>query len=168
MRVKIDAKKVRENIVKRFKDFESDPEQLDLFAKRIVRNVKADAVNGYNFNGEQFPSLSTQWIKRKSRLLTVNNPSRFYSAGKSNLSFMGDLLKAIKYKLSGKEVILLITGNHRKVKGIRGKNLKGSNSNLATIYDGLASRDKAWGFLGVSEESRQYLRTLFIRFLRRK
>jgi hypothetical protein len=168
MRIKINSDKARENIIRRFKEFENNAEQLDLFAKRIVRNVKADAVEGINYNKESFPELSSSWEDRKSKLLDVNSSSRFYGRGKSNVSFMGDLLKSIAYKIRGNEIILLITGNHRKVKGIRGKYLEGSNSALADIYDGLASRDKAWGFLGVSQDSKAYLKTIFIRFLRRK
>ena len=167
-RITFDTSKVTKELRKKFEGFIDDKDSMDKYGKRLVRNIRADAIDGKNHKGENFPSLSREWVLRKARLSSVNSLSRFYSKGKSNVTFMGDLVKGVAYELKTREIELLVQGNHRAVIGVKGKVLKGSTAKLSVIYSGLVDIDDNYAFLGPSDASNEYLIVLFKRYLRRK
>ena len=166
-KVKFNAKRFEKNLKKRFEGFTKDGKEMEKVAKTIVRNIKADAREGKDFDGKSFPSLASSTIDRRRRLAETNNVSRFFSAARSNATFLGDTINKIKGAFKGKGMVELFgEGKHRKIKGVRGKPLKGSDAKISDILAGLKAR--GWNILGVSEKSRNSIRKQFIRYLRRR
>jgi hypothetical protein len=133
-----------------------------------LREIKANSRQGVGFDGENLPSLSKEWDERRKRLATVNSTSRFYnsSPAKSTVSFLGDTINKLKYRIEGSRITIFGEGNHKRVKGIRVNFLEGSNSPISDILAGL--KKKGYKILGVSDKAREQIRTNFIRFIRRK
>ena len=168
--VKFNSKQIEENLTKKFDAFKTDEKSLNDFGERLVVNIKADARAGLTYTGKAFPSLSPEWVKRKNKLADKNNGSldRFYKSGKSNVTFFGDLLRGLYYKVKGGKLVLGFKGKHQAIIGVRGKVLEGSRAKLSDIYDGLGLIDNRYKFVNVSEASELYLKDLFVKYLRRK
>lgn len=161
-------KKITANLNKRFDEFTSDKEELDKAGKIILREIKANSQQGVGYDGKSLPALSSSWDERRKRLATVNKTGRFYSSSpaRSTVTFLGDTMKKLKYAISGNKIEVFGEGKHKKIKGIRGKPLKGSNSNISDILKGLI--DKGYKILGVSDKAKEQIKTNFIRYIRRK
>lgn len=170
-KVKINSrqlKKITKNLQKRFDDFTEDKKELNKAGEIILREIKANSRQGVGYDGESLPSLSSSWDKRRKRLASVNNTSRFYdsSPARSTVSFLGDTINKLKYRIEGAKIEVFGEGNHRRIKGIRVNFLEGSNSPISDILSGL--KEKGYKILGVSDKARDQIRTNFIRFIRRK
>lgn len=158
--------KVIRNLERRFTDFTNDPRELEKAAKVIVRNIKADSREGKGYDGKSFPSLSPDTVKRRSKLASYNSVSRFFLAGKANVTFVGQTINAIKYAIRGNKIVIFATGKHSPLKGVRGKKLQGSDAKFSDILKGLAGL--GYRIIGVSKKSKESIRTQFVRFLRRR
>lgn len=167
-KIRIDKKsfrRVQRNIQKQFKAFTEDKTELDRAGQIIVTQIKAETREGVGFDGESFPTLAGSTIERRQALATVNNTSRFFRAGRSNATFLGDTVNKITHKLSGRAIVLLGKGKHRKVKGIRVRFLEGSDAPTQDILNNLASL--GYNILGVSERAKERIIVRFRRFIRR-
>jgi len=165
MKISFNSKKIEKKILARAKRAKESKKFLTKAAKLWQRNVKADTAKGRSYTGMKFPSISSRWAERRDRLLSVNRKSPFYRYGKSNASFMGDTIKAIKAKPFGGKLQLYVEGKHKKVKGIRGKYLKGSSADIADIIRGL--RSNGIHIMGVSKLVKKLIKQEFIREFRR-
>lgn len=170
-KVNFDLKKLRKitkNLTKRFDEFTSDSKELQKVARIVVKEIKANSAQGLGHDGNPLPSISDKWDERRAKLLKVNPKGDFTDLGSktSKVSFMGDTLKKIKFKINGSKIEIFGDGNHRSITGIRGKKLKGSNASISDILKGLS--DLGYKILGVSDMARTQIRNNFIRFIRRR
>lgn len=165
-RIKFDTKQIGKNLIKRFDEFKSSKKEMDKVGRIVTREIKVNSRKGIGYDGRAFPSITSKTIDRRKKLSTVNRTNRDFSAGKSNATFMGDTINKITYQVKRATVIIFGKGNHRIIKGLRGKTLQGSNAKISEIITGL--QGKGWRIMGVSKKARAQIRTNFIRFLRRR
>lgn len=166
MKVKFNSKQYTDGLIKSFKKFTKDTKELDKAATTIVREIKADSRDGKGYDGKDFPNYTNdKTVPRRTALGAVNRTSRFFSPGKNNATFMGDTINKITHKVKKGIIELFGQGNHRIIKGVRGKSLKGSNAPIASILEGLS--DLGYKILGVSKNSNKKIAIQFKRWLRR-
>lgn len=84
------------------------------------------------------PSLQRSTIKRRERLATVNTTGPGYQAGKSNLTFTGQLLRSLRIKFVASRLVFQFTAlkSRRPYNLIRGG--KGQKTDNTTIFRGQA------------------------------
>lgn len=165
-KVKFDVKKYFRQMKRKFNKFARDPKELERAASVIQRQIRADTRDGKGYTGKKFPSIKVSTVKRRRALAEVNRPSRFYKAFFSNATLTGDTVNKIKAKAKAKGRIELFgAGNHKALKGVRGKRLKGSNAPISKILGGLT--DRGWKILGISKKAKSRILVQFKRWIRR-
>lgn len=94
--------------------------------RAVVKDIKDKTRAGISpITGSPFTPLSESWIKRKSRLAPFQSKlSKFYSKGRSNLTFSGQLLNALTSLVTRKPdevTINIFTKNTKRTpyRGIR-------------------------------------------------
>ena len=166
-KVKIDSKAFTKRLVSKFNSFANDKKEMEKAAVVILRNIKADSRDGVGYDGNGFPSLKSSTVERRRKLGEVNNTNRFFAPGTSNATFMGDTINKIAAKFIGGGIIELSgKGNHRKITGVRGKKLEGSDASISDILSGL--KKLGYKILGASDKSANSIKKQFIRYIRRK
>lgn len=166
-------KKITKNLKKRFSQFQKDEEELEKAGKIILREIRANARQGVGYDGKPLPSITTgkgSWDERRKALAKVNKTSKFYEPASvtSTVSFTGDTIKKLKFKIKGNIIEIFGEGKHKKIRGVRGKFLKKSNSPIAKIIKGLRELNPSYKIIGASDKAKEQIRTNFIRFIRRK
>ena len=164
-KVTLDAEKAFKYLDKKLKQFTTDRSNVDKVARIILSDIKKGSRSGKGYDGEKFPSLKVTTVKRRRRLAGVNKTNKNYHPFLSNVTFMGDTINKLFYKVIGRSIFISGKGNHRYVKGIRVKKIKGSNAPIRKILGGLQS--KGWKILGVSDNAKKKVSRLFRRYLRR-
>lgn len=155
-------RRVREAI----SNFKNNQKELEKAARTIQNELRATIREGKQADDSSFPPLKRKTIERRARLSTVNKTSKYYTAGRSNATLTGDLVRKLFAKPSGRRIEIFGKGSHKKYKGIRGKTLKGSDASISSIIDGFRKRGVT--LLGVTDSARKRIRTQFLRFLRRR
>ena len=167
VKVKFNSAKFTKELTRKFQGFTRDKKEMEKVSRTILRNIKADSRDGIGFDGKSFPKIKSKTIERRAKLSSINNMSRFFKSHFSNATFMGDTINKITSKLVGKGKIEFFgKGKHRKIKGVRGKSLKGSDAPVGEILKGLKSL--GYNILGVSQKSRESIKKQFLRYLRRR
>lgn len=166
VKIKFNPVKTKEQLYRRFDEFTKDSNEMDRVGKYLTRNIRADAVEGIGYDGMSFPSIAQSTINRRKVLAEVNRTSRFFSPSMSNMTFMGETVKAITYSIEGNKINLIAPGNHTPMHGVRVQQLQGSDAAFSEILRGL--KDLGYLILGVSKKSETQIRELFTRFLRRR
>lgn len=164
-RIRFDSLKFSKGLNKKFEEFVNDPKELDKAGQIITREIKADSRDGVGYDSKSFPSISSKTIKRRSALSKMNRTNRFFSATKSNITFMGDTVNGITHKVKGRYLEIFGKGRHKRIRGVRGKYLKGSNAKISDILKGL--NDLGFKILGVSNKAEKRIAIQFKRWLRR-
>jgi len=164
VKVKVDFKTVEKNLKKRFKQFKKT--ELVKSGKIIRNQIVEDARDGVGYDGKDFPDIKIKTITRRIDLSTVNKTHTKYSPALSSATFSGDTIKSLKSFASKGKIIIKAVGNHKSMKGIRGKKLKGSDAPTSKILSGL--EDRGWKILGVSKEAKVRVVKQFKQFLRRR
>ena len=99
-------------------------------ARFAIRRIKDKSREGDSLKtGKPFKPLTNATDRRKEMLAQLNKVSKFYVPGISNVTFTGQLLNAITFKLknglAGKLINIFVKDSKRRpVKGLRGKKLK--------------------------------------------
>ena len=159
-------KAIQNNIERRIKEFKKDTKELERSARIIRTEIVRDTRAGKGFDGKSFPDLSEKTTTRRGRLATQNRTHKDYRQFFSNATFTGDTVRKIKSKVKSFKIEIGGQGKHKKIKGIRGKTIKGSDSDISDILSGLSKR--GWKILGVSEGAKTKIKKQFLQFLRRK
>jgi hypothetical protein len=167
MKVKIDSKLAFERIVEKFDSFIKDPIEMKRVGKQILSDLKTGYINQQDPDGGPTKTISDNWDKRRKRLATVNSVSKFTKLGSKNttLSFTGQFLKSLKSKYENGLIIIEAIGSHIPYKNIRkGSGKAISNSELF----GYLSEWYGRTLIRVSDKSTANIKTIFLRYLRRK
>jgi hypothetical protein len=160
-------KKINQNLIKRFDEFTSNSKELNAAGKIVVDEIKANSKRGKGYDDKNLPDIGDEWDARRKKLIKVNPKSEFYkSSRRSRVSFMGDTLKGIVYVIVGSKIEIKGEGQHRKIKGLKGGFLKGSDSDISDILSGL--KKLGYKILGVSDRARDQIRRRFIEYIRRR
>ena len=140
-------------------------EVLNDVGQYVTTNLIGNARQGKTNEGTSFDPISKSWIKRKAALADVNNTDEFYKKNKSNLTFTGQLLRSISYRIYQGTLTLGIyfKGNRKPYKGIRKAELDGpaTNAELAEQIE------KTRPFMFISEKMNKVLVNRVIRGLKR-
>lgn len=143
----------------------SSKEVLDDIGDYTTKNLVGYARLGKTSDGSSFSPLSKSWIKRKASLADVNNTDEFYKKNKSNLTFTGQLLRSISYRIYQGTLTLGIyfKGNRNPYKGLVKSELDGpaTNTELAEQIE------KTRPFMFISEKMNKVLVNRVIRSLKR-
>jgi len=161
--------KVEIQVKKRLEDLLKDTTMLnevgETTAKMIVNNARSGSVFK-NDKKEKIKKLKNISIAHRKYLAKYNSTSDVYSASRSNLSFTGQFLKSIKHTVKRGLIIIEPTGSRTGYKtGPKTKDSNPpSNKQLAKF---LADNGREI-FGGLDKIGIKRLKTLIIRFLRRK
>lgn len=116
----------------------------------MVQRIQAEARRTKPLNEDRsFPQLTENTVNRRKRLATVNNTQATFKPSRSNLTFTGQLIDAIFYRInSSNEVVIDVRSSRRDpIQGIRGSALESPPTNKA-LQEELIGR----GFLLYSAE----------------
>lgn len=160
----------KEQVGKKFrkevKRFTKDKESMAKAARTIKVETLANIREGFGVDDKPLPPLKPSTISRREDMQDTNKTGLNYSAGFSNATFSGDLLKSYKVKFLGKGKFTgEFTGIHKKYKGFDGKPVGKTVANSA-IASGLSAR--GWEFYGVTKKARERLLENLRRFIRRR
>lgn len=120
------SKRVRLQVGKAIKDSGFEKELLE----DVVDEIKKNGIE---------PSLTAKTIKRRERLATVNPTDPDYQAGKSNLTFTGQLLASLRSKFQASKLVFNFTaiGKHKPYKLLtKKKRSPGPRPSNAEIFKG--------------------------------
>lgn len=128
------------NIEKKLKKVTTSKKVLNEIGEFLVDDVvnttrKGRVVNGQKFSGN--PKLKPSTKKWRKKYEKLNSTGDSYSTNKSNLTFTGELLRSITYKISGSRLTVFAKGRHSKYQGVNGK--IGSRPKNSEIIEGQAS-----------------------------
>lgn len=142
---------------------------LDEVGNFVTDRIRYQARISKPINSQNsFPNLKPSTIANREYLSQFNNTHETYDAGRSNLTFTGQLLDSIKHRIKSAGVIVLeFTGNHRGYKTGSGKLTKSlPNSKIARYLSeiGFDIFDKA---LKDNKQVKARIRSIVLRYLRR-
>jgi len=166
--------KIRGSITKRLNRIIQSTELLNQIGVFTTNKIKGTAKTGKSLkNGSKFKKLASSTIKNRENLAKYNATSNVYSNKRSNLSFTGQLLYSIKYKINTRNsrVIIRPTGDRKPYKNKSGGSTKGktiTNKQLGEIHDQGMGSVPARPFLDIDNETQNQINILFKKFLRRK
>jgi hypothetical protein len=101
------------NLAKKLNAAAKDDKFLEASGKLVVRDIKAVVSSGK----VTFKPLSPATVDAKERLAKFNRVSKFYKKGLANVTFTGQLLKALKHVvLNGQLQIFVANTKRRKLK----------------------------------------------------
>lgn len=150
----------------RFDSFTNDQREMEACGDIIVKEIKANTRKGISWDGSKFKGLDDSTIDRREALAGVNPTSEFYKPSKANATFMGETVDSIIAEVNSQKIVLSGDGKHSKMKGVKGKYLKGSDASFGDILSGL--KDLGYKILGISKRAREHIATRFIRYIRRE
>lgn len=109
--------------------------------------------------------LKESWITRKKRLASTNTKDSAYEEGKSNLTFTGQLLNSLKWKILGPgKIQTFFKGNHAPyVSGTGAKSGKSIKNEDLAKYVAIAGRP----FIGVRPAIRVRIQRLVKGYVKR-
>lgn len=143
-----------------------DRELKERIGRLAVSHIVARTKSGLDKNLQALEPLSPGWIKDRERLSAFNRVGAGYSAAKSNLTFTGDFLRALKANISSTGVVLMFMGTHKGYKtSKKGKRGGAGVTNMSDIavWQAKEGRD----VLGVDEPLKVKIREAVARHLRR-
>jgi hypothetical protein len=141
---------VQKSIRELFNEVRKDRTVKSSIGDAIVKLTKQLLRSGKNPNADGGqPSrnhpISKGWVDRKERLKEYNRISPYYRKGASNLTFTGQLIDSINYKLKSsgytESIIIEATGTRKPYKGVKKESLKGVETNAEVVKD-LKSRGR--------------------------
>lgn len=146
---------------------------LDKIGQYVVKQIKGETRRGNEIitdgsTAAQKP-LKKPSIENRKRLEDYNNTHSTYSPDRSNLTFSGQLLDAVTYKLSSKQnqdiVSIYVDDSTRRPyvtskKGKKSKPLK--NSDLAEFQ-----LEKGRKFIGINKQMKEEILNLITQAIRR-
>lgn len=147
------SRRIKLQVGKAIKDSEFEKELLT----DLVKEIKDNGIE---------PGLASSTIRRRDRLATVNPTDAAYSAGKSNLTFTGQLLASLRSKFRVRGLVFNFTaiGKHKPYKNMSGKKQKFKkklNEDTGKLVSGAPSNSDI--FKGQSELYGRSLANVFTR-----
>jgi len=95
--------KLHDDVVRIFNKVLSNEQMMNEIGKAVVTDIQVKTKKGYSIpNNSSFKPLTRSWINRRKKLAEVNPVDDAYGPSKSNLTFTGDLLRSIIFKITGK------------------------------------------------------------------
>lgn len=143
---------VKESVQKLFESIRTDKELLtEIGANLVVQTQAFNRAGKTPSGGKHENQISDEWIERKERLKTVNNVSEYYREGASNLTFTGQLLRSIKFKINqaSGSVSLFMSGARKPYKNLDGTLVKDvpTNDELRGYLE-----KKGWKIFGLNKQ----------------
>lgn len=138
---------------KAIRDKAVSKEVLTEIGETLVRLNRKNARVGKAGDGSSFPPLSEKWKIQREKLSKVNDPHLAFGRGRSNVTFTGQLVDAIEYKVdeSNKSVTVDFSPTTRnQYTGLNGKKIGNpglTNSELADYF-----LDRGIKILGLNKE----------------
>lgn len=157
---------LKKKLKKVMNSFTKDSVEMNKTSKILQNQLRISLRNGVLPDGRDIPANEDATNTRRGRLASVNPTSKYYSQYKANATFTGDTVRGITVKAKGKFMEITASGRHKKLKGVRGKPLKGSNADIADIVRGF--KDRGVVLMGEPKLAKAKIKNQFIRFLRRK
>lgn len=158
------ALKVTAKISKEFDRYSKDKVFLEKAGKIITDNIKSDSKLGKSYTGDKFPPLEKSTKEYKKYLAPFNTLGDLYGPRKSNITFTGQLIKSIIYKVKANTIEIFSKENRQPYKGPNG-----AFKNTATNPEILGHlKKRGWDILGVSKSSKKQIVSKFKELLRRK
>lgn len=91
----------------------------------VVNRVRAEARRGKPLNDARFfPSLKGSTVKRREKLSRINSTHPTFKASRANITFTGQLVNALTYRLDAEGIFIEVADTARK----KIKLLKGGDS----------------------------------------
>lgn len=86
--------------IKAIRESLQDEEFLNRSGKVLQNNIRLEINQGISpETGSPFKPISKSWSDERDRLSEFNKTARGYQSGKSNLTFTGQFIKSIKFKI---------------------------------------------------------------------
>lgn len=129
-------KKAFANIEKKLKRVTTSKKMLNDIGEFLVEDIQNTARKGKVVEGEKFkgnPKLAPSTKKWRKKYEKVNPTGQDYSTNKSNLTFTGEFLRSIAFKISGGRLTVFAKGTHSQYTGLKGGKIgkKVKNSDIA-------------------------------------
>lgn len=150
--VKINGlKNVKSSVEKLFEQIRTDKGLLDDVGANLVIQTQDFNRSGKSPSGTRHEPISDEWIERKEALKQKNNPAPYYRRGASNLTFTGQLLQSIKFKInqSAGSVYLYMSGTRKPYKNLDGTLVENTPTN-----DELRGylEERGWKIFGINKQ----------------
>lgn len=158
--------KVRKSVDDMFHKVKKNPAMLLEIGEALQADVVNNARAGRSADKETFRGLSQSWQKTRDYLKQFNSVDKFFlDSSKANLTFTGEFLKSIKYRINPSEGLAVVepTGTHPGYKTANGNTKKLSNLTLSKYL-----KDLGFEFLFVSKAFQKRTNVIVRRFLRRQ
>jgi len=150
----IGDKKFTANVVKVLRRALDKP-TLDACGEEIVKlNQQAVRRGEAIGNSSKLPSNSDAWVKRRKFLSQFNNTGEAYGPKKSNLTFTGQLIRAITHKSNSGKMELEIFIKSSKREPYKGPKGPIGNRNLSNQKLGEYIADKGIIFVGLTLQAK--------------
>jgi hypothetical protein len=123
--------RLKGNIKELFDQTRKDAQMLVEVGEKTVELTKQFNRAGHSPSGKKHPKNSVAWEERKKKLTKTNQPSEYYRAGLSNVTFTGQLIDSIKLLRINKEdgsVTIDATGQRTPYKNLNGKPVSKKNT----------------------------------------
>lgn len=162
----IQKKKLSVSIMEVFKKA-LDKQTLDDIGGQLVKLNQQYVRSGLDAKGNSFNPLSDKWIKRRKVLSKYNQTGPAYSHRKSNLTFTGQLIKAIQFFSKPSEGQVVIELNEQKrTKYILPSGKKSSGPRITNRKLGEHLASKGVVFIGLTQQMRDRANKILERKLR--
>ena len=165
--IKFDKKAFATLVKQKIDEVYEDEANLKEIATKLLQINKRTIRKGIDpLTGEKFPKNTKQTIERRKQMAQINFTDPSYGPNKSNLTFTGQLVEAMKASVAKKQITIEVEDSKREpLVGAKGKLLKTRATNL-DVQKGM--RDIGRNMLGMTEEMTIALENFLIRKIKQK
>lgn len=121
---------VKASVRNLFNEVRKDPKLLEDIGIKMVEQTQAFNRSGKSVSGDKHPRIESETVDRKEKLKKVNPVSEYYRRAASNVTFTGQLLRSIKFKVFSSEgtVKLEASGERKPYKNLDGTSVSADNT----------------------------------------
>ena len=149
-----------------FEEIRKDTNLLNDIGVKSVELTQKFNRAGKSPKGNKHPELSDKWIDKKEELRPFNKVSDYYKSGASNVTFTGELLRSIVFKImpSKGSVVLNNKGQHKPYKDKSGPVSKSVSNDKLVEY----LKDQGRNIYGLNKQMENVINKIVRSFINKK
>ena len=156
---------------KKFKGAVSDRGMLKEVGEFSVDRIRANARKGKPARQDgsisKFPNLKESTKRIRKSLSKYNDTHATFRFNRSNVTFTGQLLDHVRFKILKDKIELFIKGSRRLYRERNNKVLKGQERTSEEVYKKLVELNTRYKFLALDSKGIERTRRIVLRFLRK-
>jgi hypothetical protein len=113
--IKFDFKAATNDLLRKFNKVKRNKQMNTEIGTFVTKRIQAEARRGKPINAQRkFPKLKSLTVAQRSRLAKLNRTTSVFSPGRSNLSFTGQLIDALMFKVKKDKIIVEVEDSRRR------------------------------------------------------